>query len=1079
MGLKSLGIESTYIGKGKDLLNRFLLPTICNSVAYDRVTSFYTVDSLLAIGQGIQSLYEKDGKMRLIIGIHSFPSELADVFLRRKYLHNEIDRIRREVQEGIRSLTDSLEKERLATIAWMIQDNLLEVKVASVEGEGIFHPKTLILTDENGDKVAAIGSPNETASGLGSNIEQLMVATSWETPQATDAQQNFFDALWNDEQEYATVEEVSEDMAIMILEALGNPYDISLKNKNEKGEPVIKTSAKMLANFFVSGDIPALYMHQERAVLDALSRWPVRVLFSDEVGLGKTFEVAATMTFLAKYCNVKKIVILTPKSVLEQWQGELHEHFGINAWRYDSTSKSYINAYGEALFVGTKNPLGTIAPDIILMSAQFARGTKGKKFLFDLPDSIMPDLLIVDEAHSARVSQSLSGEKHKTRMYSMLESVAHKIPHLILATATPMQKDSNEYHAMLKLLGLPKAWQKSRNYQTSLRLIASEDIPDTSDAYSAGTLVLKTIDAMSPNYSRLKEEEKTVIYNLLETSKETDQYGIGRFIQDNWETFRTAFIKLHPAHLLTVRNTRRSLTQVGYKFPKRNLYEESIEDSVPVQFFYDKVNRFLSEDCFNIEQILYPNRKISVGFVRTSYQQRVASSLFSCKESLERRLEKINKLNEQVEKSEYFHQFDMNSELDDFDFDDLLLNEQDVVEDDQNVIDISALKRAVGIEITALNSLLSEVEKLIDSGDIKIKRSIELAVECVQKGDAVLIFSRYTDTIEALIEEFRRVGADKKYTYGIYTGKMSAIITSNETEFCDKNAIKSELFSGRLKVMFCSDAASEGLNLQAARVLINVDVPWTPARLEQRIGRIARLGQIADEVDIYNIWYPYSIEARMYHRIQKRLDETMLAIGEFPEIVASKIKQAVLDNYDDDMTGLLELKEIRNSYQVSALEELWSPSSEHKTTSLIMRQRMMDIISSVFPVVDKSKDGRIVTYQLPNGLVEKLTSSDGMPETVSLKSKAWDFIDYHNQNFVVKTDSANRPAVFCLKEKILSKQIRHESILKVLLGEALNEEDILDLYPQMLPDISNLNLDCAIDCNLPQRPQLWIEWENI
>lgn len=1084
MGIKELSIKSSYVGRGEKILKDFLLPAICDSVSYDRVTSFYTVDSLLAISQGIQSLYERSGKMRLIIGLHSFPVELVDAVLRQKFLHDEIDKVRDEIQAGIRSLTSSLEKERLATIAWMIHDKLLEVKVASVEGSGIFHPKTLILTDENGDRIAAVGSPNETPSGLGANIEQIMVAKSWENLDATDTQQHFFDSLWNNEEDYVAVDDVSEETAEMILEALGERYALPPKDTAIFCPRIIEASSKMPANFFVSGDIPALYMHQERAVLDALSRWPVRVLFSDEVGLGKTFEVAATMTFLIKYCGVKKVVILTPKSVLQQWQDELQQHFGIDAWLYDSASRAYIGANDTMIPVGNKNPMGPIAPDIVLMSAQFARGTKGDRTIFDRADTALPDLLIVDEAHSARVSQGLSGKHQKTRMYSMLEGLARKIPHLILATATPMQKDAEEYHAILKLLGLPKAWEKNRNYQTSLRLIAQKEPPDTSDAYSAGTLILKTVTSMKPDFSRLSKKEATIINKLIQLRSNADQYEIGRYVQKNWDAFHTAFIKLHPAHLLTVRNTRRSLAQVGYKFPKRNLIEESVEDSMQIQFFYDKVNKFLSEECFSIEQVLYPDRKISVGFVRVSYQQRVASSLFSCRRSLARRAEKIEQLKKWLDGTSSVNigahnGFELASSLDELDLDELFGNDHDDLEGKIENVDLRALKRTIGIESTAINALLREADVLLaSSGDMKIKRSIELAKECINRGDAVLLFSRYTDTIDALLDEFKRVGADSEYVYGIYTGKTASIIDSGKTDACDKGTIKAELFSGRIKVMFCSDAASEGLNLQAARVLINVDVPWTPARLEQRIGRVARLGQIADEVDIYNVWYPYSIEARMYHRIQRRLDETTLAIGEFPEVVAANIKKAVLENSADDNTGLAQLKEIRNSYQISALEELWSTAGDRMTTSALMRNTMMDILSQELPVVDKSLGGRIISYRLPDGTITRVTAEDGMSETISLRSTPWNHLDFYDKQLRVKLDAEKRMAVFCLEDKGMLRPIKHETVLTVPLGQPISSTDELDGHPQMLPDNTRLDLSYAMDCGLPPRPQLWIKQEE-
>ena len=89
--------------------------------------------------------------------------------------------------------------------------------------------------------------------------------------------------------------------------------------------------------------------------------------------------------------------------------------------------------------------------------------------------------------------------------------------------------------------------------------------------------------------------------------------------------------------------------------------------------------------------------------------------------------------------------------------------------------------------------------------------------------------------------------------------------------------------------MFCSSAANEGLNLQAASVMINVDVPWVPSELEQRIGRIARLGQKKPIVTVHNLWYPGSIEAEIYRRLISRQKDMWFAIGTFPEQIGDGI----------------------------------------------------------------------------------------------------------------------------------------------------------------------------------------------
>lgn len=1075
MGIRDIDIKVSYAGKGGNILKSFLLPSIEACVRYDRVTSFYTVESLLAISQGIDSLYRKQGKMRLIIGIHSFPGEFIDAVTRKKYLEDQISEIRKKLKLGIESIQDSLERQRLATVAWMIEDNLLEIKTADVIGDGIFHLKTLILADEDGNKIVAIGSPNETSFGLGGNFEQVMVAKSWEQPDAVAVQESFFDSLWNNKLEDAITLDVTEDTADIIKKGLGDSY-ISKPNPI-KGGNLIEVSSSMLSNFFVSGDIPALYVHQERAVIDALSRWPIRVLFSDEVGLGKTFEVAATMSFMVKYCGIKRVLILTPKSVLEQWQDELKEHFKLNVWRFDSGSKSYVDALGNTKYVGSSNPIGKGSPDIILMSAQYARGSGANGNIFSRTGACLPELLILDEAHSARVSKDISGSSKKTQVYSMLESVSSKIPHIILATATPMQKEPGEYHSLLKLLGLPKAWQKNIVYMKSLDLIGSSETPGLSDLNMAAAMLIKTMDDLNPSIERLNDIQKQTLSQLIGLNGK-DSTVIGDFVRKNWATIRQLLVLLHPAHLLTVRNTRRSLTKIGYKFPNRKLIPVSIPDSMEVEMFYNKVNDYLSNRCFSIEEILFPDRKISIGFVRVSYQQRVASSLYSCKKSLERRLEKINSIKANLKRYLGNNGFALNNptDFDDLELDDLLDEGYDDTFDvNLSKVDLSALNQAIALESTSITPLIKRANSLLDCRkDLKIKESISLAKNSLEEKDKVLVFSRYTDTIDALLDEFNTLGLNKYYKYGVYTGAKSCIVSGGKELPCDKNDLKRGIFSGEIKIVFCSDAASEGLNLQAARVLINVDVPWTPARLEQRIGRVARLGQIADQVDIYNVWYPNSVEARMYNRIQKRHESSSIAIGEFPDVVAKKIRAAVMDGSDDDKMWLKELLEIRNSKQVAALEELWSQSGNGSESEL-MRERLLAICSKYCKLVDTKYDGIIKIFETPDGTRYKLTSKSGMAESVSLKSNIWEHFKFCDSSLTVVNDSDQRPAYFSINQNGKNSVLKHSSVPKVILKEALNGDDFITSYPPMLPNSKVLNLSYAIECEIPPAPTYWVK----
>ena len=88
---------------------------------------------------------------------------------------------------------------------------------------------------------------------------------------------------------------------------------------------------------------------------------------------------------------------------------------------------------------------------------------------------------------------------------------------------------------------------------------------------------------------------------------------------------------------------------------------------------------------------------------------------------------------------------------------------------------------------------------------------------------------------------------------------------------------------GEVRLLLGTDAASEGLNLQRLGTLINLDLPWNPSRLEQRKGRIQRIGQIRSEVDVYNMRYADSVEDRVHELLSERLENISRLFGQLPD----------------------------------------------------------------------------------------------------------------------------------------------------------------------------------------------------
>lgn len=1053
--------KPAYQNTGAFILNDFLLPALKHAVRYDRITGYFTTEALLATAQGLESLYQNGGEVRLAIGIHSFPSDLAKAVAKRETFAHRIKSLRNEFREGITHLSDALQKDSLATLALLIESGRLTVKaVDTIEQGAIFHSKMIIVEDENEDSVAAIGSLNETASGLGGNVENLVVLRSWVDPEAVSIQKDIFIKTWCGKYDYVITQELTKELAEDIINGLGTDYIDAVRMRLSSSSP-LSAALKMPEYYFVSGAIPALYQHQERAVLDALSRWPVRVLFADEVGLGKTFEVASTVAFLLRFCGAKRAVILTPKSVLQQWQDELWEHFGIEAWLFNSSGHYFVNPKGKTIHTNRKNPMDKDAPAVTLFSAQFVRGNKSRLSALCESDTALPDILVLDEAHAARVSSDLAGDEKSTKLYNVLMEVSKKIPHLILATATPMQKDASEYHSLLKLLGLPHLWSKSKAYDLALSVVGNNGDPTLSAANSAARLLLESVRELKPSTDTLNEKERTLLLNL---TQEKDSILLGKIALDSWSDFRSLFIKMHPARLLTVRNTRSSLERIGYSFPKRNLKAIALEGYTKISQFYRHIESYINGSYLSADRALRPDKKYNDGFVKIGYQQRMASSLHSCLRSLERRCDSLNRLRRAIAGGAALEP--LPNTFDDTDLDEALMKNIDFPDSEieSSILDISQIRHQADIELADITSLLATLKEILaECGDPKVDASISHAMKYLAQGDSVLLFSRYTDTVDALIERWRNYGISD-IMYGKYTGDEATISLHGRTQQATKSEIKVLLNRGQLKVLFCSDAASEGLNLQAARVLINVDVPWTPARLEQRIGRVARLGQRAKEVDILNVWYPNSIEAQMYDRLSKRLEKYNLAVGEFPEVVADSIRDSLLNgDVEDNSTELL--RTIYGTIQTKALQMLWERNGSEQTSSHKFRKELLAALKMKYPCAEYSSSTK-TTFNTVGRTID-LTEMEGDDSTVSLSTgliaDTFSSVEGHDISY----DEDGQPCAYSHN----GQPLRPEYLTYALSGE-YGELEYSSAAPKWLPDNNSLNLEYACE-NTPPRPKLW------
>jgi hypothetical protein len=150
--------------------------------------------------------------------------------------------------------------------------------------------------------------------------------------------------------------------------------------------------------------------------------------------------------------------------------------------------------------------------------------------------------------------------------------------------------------------------------------------------------------------------------------------------------------------------------------------------------------------------------------------------------------------------------------------------------------------------------------------------------------EGCIIFSQYFDSIWWLANQLSQDMPGE--IIGIYAGgQRSGVLGEGVFSRKAREDLKQMVRRGELRLLLGTDAASEGLNLQRLCTLMNLDLPWNPTRLEQRKGRIQRIGQLRDRVLVYNMRYKDSVEDRVHQLLSDRLEGIFKLFGQLPDVL--------------------------------------------------------------------------------------------------------------------------------------------------------------------------------------------------
>ena len=330
-----------------------------------------------------------------------------------------------------------------------------------------------------------------------------------------------------------------------------------------------------------------------------------------------------------------------------------------------------------------------------------------------------------------------------------------------------------------------------------------------------------------------------------------------------------------------IRRTKEEMVYLDSRplYPKRlsdTLGYELSQGDISEQKLYDETTAYL-RFVYNKAKLL--NRE-AARLVMSVFQRRLASSTYALLKSFERRIERLDNLINDVQDGKISQDqlLTLQQRLhEDDDVFDSKTADDETPEEGREENEISDAKLLQGVVAASLSDLLAEkgqVKELLalarqvhDGGhESKFDKLHEILTAPKFSGEKFIIFTEHRDTLAFLVRRLGGMG---------FTGQIAQIhggmpYTQRDEEV---DRFRKPMEKGGARFLVCTDAAGEGINLQFCWIMINYDVPWNPARLEQRMGRIHRYGQKHDPVVIMNLVAPSTREGKVLKVLLDKLEK--------------------------------------------------------------------------------------------------------------------------------------------------------------------------------------------------------------
>lgn len=829
-----------YSSRREKLDQSFLNNRLSGAKAYDRIAGYFRSSMLEVAGEALESV---TGPVRVVC---NSDLNLRDVETARAAQYA----MRREWCAAEPEKLSPAAGTRFARLYEFLRSGKLQVRVVPNEKFGLIHGKAGVITLAGGSRTSFIGSANETSEAWKMNYELI-----WEddSPEAVEWVQEEFDALWYSSFAVPLAEFVVEDVGRLARRQVISTV-VEWQQEADPAAPVIETP--------VYRQEYGLWEHQKQFVklaFDAHRAGGARFILADMVGLGKTVQLALAAQLMALYGS-KPVLVIAPKTLLWQWQNEMKHLLDMpsavwNGRQWVDENGIEYPATGPAGIKKCPRRVGVVSQGLITSRSEVAEYLKQLTY----------ECIVVDEAHRARRKNLSPGKKDEkpdpNNLLKFLYHIAPRTKSLLLATATPVQINPIEAWDLLDVLSrendyvLGNIWSNWRNATRALSLVMGRsDLPD--DDLELWSWIRNPLPPADEHLDfqiirrllRMQDNEFIAPPEAWEKMGEPGRSRIRR-VAKTFARNHNPFIR----HI--IRRTRDYLEEsidpeTGEPYLKKvevELFGEKDEDAIRLPAYLRDAYSLAEEFCE-----LLGNRVKAAGFLKTLLLRRVGSTIYAGKMTAEKMLRDWQCV---------------------------------VVEDDEEeeAVTNSEMKNLTPEERAVLERFVAA----LNANQVRDPK-YDAVRECLlEKGWLELgciVFSQYYDSVYWLAENLSRELPEEKI--GVYAGRQrSGIMYNGSFSWASREELKKKVAQGEIRLLLGTDAASEGLNLQRLGTLINLDLPWNPTRLEQRKGRIQRIGQIRDTVYIYNLRYKNSVEDRVHELLSDRMEDIYKLFGQLPDVL--------------------------------------------------------------------------------------------------------------------------------------------------------------------------------------------------